>query len=533
MDEENLLIHGGEIITMDESAPSAEAVAVQKGTIARVGSAKDCREALGADFEDIDLEGRVLAPGFIDTHLHPVLMVYFDLNVDLRGIKSMGELKDRIRKMADSDPSAQWIVGLQFDEQELETPRLPDRRDLDEACSDRPVVVIKHDGHMVITNTRAIEACEVGPETFDPEGGVIEREKDGGANGQFRETAMMIPLNKMPLPDLDKLTAGARKTFLKLAASGITSVGSVLQTGEEGPAGSSGKFDVLAMQMLLTQIPISMYTLLIADDVAKIGEVKKTGLESGVPGGHKIGGIKIFSDGSFGACTACMRDPYSDQPDKSGFLVRSEEDIFSRMAAAHQAGYQIATHAIGDKANRVCIDLYKRLLKEMPRADHRHRLEHASLLDADMIKDMARLGLIVSSQPQFIHSEKHWLHKRLGPERAKWTYPFRSLVAGGVKVAGASDAPVESVDVLDSIYVLATREGFETRQCISAADAMRMFTIDAAYAQFEDKVKGSISQGKRADMIILSENPITSALDKIRGIRVLRTFHGGKTIYGE
>jgi hypothetical protein len=201
------------------------------------------------------------------------------------------------------------------------------------------------------------------------------------------------------------------------------------------------------------------------------------------------------------------------------------------MVFAHQAGLQVCIHAIGDIGNRKVIDLYDRLLKEYPRDDHRHRIEHASLLDASMLADMVRLGLVVSTQPLFIHSEKHWLHKRLGPDRTAWTYPYRSLLKAGVTVAGASDCPVESTDVIHAIACCVTREGFEPAQAIAPEQALRMFTIAAAYAQFEESVKGSLSVGKRADMVILSANPASVLPDEIMSIRVERTICGGKVIH--
>jgi hypothetical protein len=305
----------------------------------------------------------------------------------------------------------------------------------------------------------------------------------------------------------------------------------VLQTDEEGPAGASGAFDVLALEMLLDHIPVNLYGLLIAKELEKIEQARQTLLHQSEPGGNRIGALKIFSDGTFGSCTALMREPYADQPDRRGFLTKSEEEIYRRMVSAHTAGLQIAVHAIGDAANRKCIDLYDRLFSEYPAENRRHRLEHASVLDAEMIADIARLGLIVSTQPLFIHSEKHWLHTRLGLERAQWTYPFRALIDAGVTVAGASDAPVESTDVLHAIECCVTREGFEPQQGLTPAEAIRMFTLDAAYAQFEESVKGSISVGKRADMFVLSANPVSVPHQQIRDIRVQRTIIGGRTFY--
>lgn len=531
MSAAKLLYHGGDIYTVDAEIVSPEAVAVEDGMIVAVGSRQDCQAALSEGYEEIDLRGRALLPGFIDTHMHPVVLTFFDMNTDLRGAESIEEIKEALRAASQSDSSGDWVVGLQFDEQNLRDPRLLDRHDLDEACPDRPALVIKHDGHMVIGNTKAIEAAGVSAETPDPEGGVIDREDDGFPAGPFRENATTLLLSAMPMPEMDSLLEGAKSAFEKLAAKGITSIGSVLQTSEEGPSGSSGAFDVMAMCMLIEHIPVNMYGLLITDDVAKIEEARQTPLHTDEPGGHNVGAVKIFSDGTYGSCTACMYEPFTDQPDKRGFMVRSEKDLYSTMKAAHEAGLQIAVHAIGDLANATCIKLIERLLIESPREDHRHRIEHASSLSASMIADIARLGIAISTQPLFIHSEKHWLEKRLGPERVKWAYPYRALLDAGVRIGGASDAPVESTDVLHAIECCVTREGFETAQSITAAEAVRMYTLDAAYCQFEDSVKGSISVGKRADMVILSANPVSIAPEEISKIRIEQTIVGGRTVF--
>ncbi len=528
---EGQLYFGGEVYTVDEALPAARAVAVRDGRIIEVGSEAGCRAALGKDFEAVDLKGRALLPGFIDTHLHPVLMIYFDMNLDLRGTRSMKELERKMREAVRKGKKDDWVVGLQFDEEALDEPRLLDRRDLDDLCPDRPAIIIKHDGHMVMANTRAIEAAGISASTPDPEGGRIDREQDGRPAGVFRESASQVILGAMPMPDIPAFLGGAAGTFSRLAACGITSAGIVLQTGEEGPAGSSGRFDVLAMQMLVEKVPISLYGLLIADSAGKVEEARKTGLHGSEVGGHRIGGLKIFADGTFGSCTAYMNEPFTDQPSSTGFMVRDPGDIYRLMVEAHEAGLQVCVHAIGDLANRTVVDLYDRLLTEHPRPDHRHRLEHASIVDDGIISDIARLGLVISSQPLFIHSEKHWLKKRLGPKRAKMTYPFRSFLDAGIKLAGASDAPIESSDVLHAIQVCVTRDGFEPHQAISAAQAVRMFTLDAAYAQFEDKVKGSISPGKRADMVVLSRNPLSVPAEEIRSIRVEETICGGNIIY--
>jgi len=229
MPDKGQLYFGGEIYTVDEVQPTADAVAVRDGKIIAVGSKEQCESALGGEYESIDLRGAAMLPGFIDTHMHPVVLTFFDMNVDLRNATSVEEIKQALRAAAESDSTENWIVGLQFDEQNLRDPRLLNRHDLDEACPDRPALVIKHDGHMVILNTKAIEASGISADTPDPEGGVIDREDDGYPAGPFRENATQTPLSTMPMPEIDSLVEGAKAAFAKLAAKGITSIGAVMQ----------------------------------------------------------------------------------------------------------------------------------------------------------------------------------------------------------------------------------------------------------------------------------------------------------------
>jgi predicted amidohydrolase YtcJ len=233
-----------------------------------------------------------------------------------------------------------------------------------------------------------------------------------------------------------------------------------------------------------------------------------------------------------GACTAWMHKPFLDQPDKSGFCVYDNlEVLYNQMVIAHDLGFQIGVHAIGDKGNRVLVDLYKRLLTEHPKKDHRHRIEHASLLTDDVINDMKELGLIASIQPPFITTDAKLADYRLGPERSEYTYPFKSLVDAGVVCASGSDCPVEDPDVIWGLHALVNRNGFIPEQCISIEEALKSYTINGAYAAFEDDVKGSIEVGKLADLVILDKNPLEVPKDEIKNIQVIETIIRGKTVY--
>ncbi len=531
------LYYNGEIYTVDERCTTAEALAVKGGRIAAVGSLAECQTVLGKNFETVNLENGALLPGFIDTHLHPIIMIYFALNLNLSGVYSVAEMQNKVREAAAKEKWKPWILGFQFDDQALRERRPVTRHDLDAACATRPVALITTDGHKVIVNTKAIEESGITEKTADPQGGKIVREENGYPIGIFQEQALNLIMDQAPMPELEEIQEAASSVFTSLAASGITSIGAVLQTGDEGPAGKNGAFDLPLMEMLLDQIPLSIYSLIIARDLAQVEAARQTGLHQSHEGDigpvRTIGGVKIFCDGTLQAGTAYMEQPYTNQPDNSGFMIHEPEDLYQRMAEAHQAGLQIAIHAIGDAANRTCIDLYKRLLENYPRQNHRHRLEHASVLNADLIADLARLGLVVSSQPSFLYTENYWLQRQIGPERCRWAYPYRSLVEAGVKLAGASDAPICLPAVLQGLQCLVTREGFMPEQSLSAAQALRAYTIDAAYAQFEEQIKGSLSVGKRADLVVLSANPVRVEPEQMTEIRVRRTICGGMTIFSE
>ena len=528
MSDRGQLYFNGTARTMDPASPLAEAVAVKNGRIIAVGAKSTCTAALEKGYEPVDLQGAVLLPGFIDTHLHPVMLIFFALNCDLGGAKSIGAVQLGLREALLKKGGDSWLIGLNFDEQNMRERRVPDRHDLDHVSPDRPVIVIKHDGHSVFANTRAIEAAGVTASSPNPEAGVIERESSGYPSGVFRELAAQLILNAMPMPELPVLIEGARQTFNRLASLGLTSLGVVLQTGEEGPAGSAGSFDVPAMQLFLEHCPLSLYSLLITSDVAGLDGLKDSALNHGA---NHLGGVKLFADGTFGSSTAYMFQPFSDDPQKKGMLMHPPEELYRRMAAAHNAGWQVCVHAIGDAANRLCVELYARLFKEFPRTGCRHRIEHGSIVDEKTMTELSRLGIVVSTQPMFIHSEKGWLRRRLGTERCKAIYPLRSFLDAGVKVAGASDAPIESQDVLHAIRCCVTREGFEPHQRISVEEAFRMYTLDAAYAQFQEGIKGSITVGKRADLVIIDRDPFKMDPDLITDIKLVRTVVAGETVY--
>lgn len=528
------LYTNADVVTLEPAQPQATALAVRGERIAAIGSLDECRERLHAigvdDIEILDLGGACIVPGFIDTHLHPIGVLYFDMNADLRGVRSIAAVQEVLRAAAARVAAGEWVVGLQLEDADLAERRLPSRAELDAACPHHPVVVLKHDGHSATANSLAFAAAGIDATTADPSGGRIERDPDGAPAGPCREAAAQHLFGAVPAPSLDRLQATARASFGRLAACGITSAGVILQTDAEGPGGAAGSLEWLALSMLLDEVPFDTYAILVGRSVDAALAARSSALHD-PSAGRRVGGFKIFADGTFGSCTAHMRDAFADRPGEHGFLTLAAEEIEARMHAAHAAGLQICVHAIGDAAIERCTELFERLLAAHPRPDHRHRIEHASLVPPDLVPRLARLGLCVSTQPLFIHSEKTWLPRRLGAGRTPHTYPLRALLDAGIRVGGASDAPIESTNVLHAIECCVTREGFEPQQGLTPYEALCLFTRDAAYLQFEENEKGTLAPGKRADLVVLSANPLTVGRDRIAAIEVRRTVAGGRVTF--
>lgn len=529
-----VLYTGAEVVTLEPGAASAEAIATLDGRILAVGSEAACREALrpAPDVVEVAFPGRCILPGFIDTHLHPLGILYFDMNADLRGARDIADLQASLRRADARLGAGEWIIGLQLDVEALAERRMPTRVELDGASSSRPLVVLAHDGHSASGNSLALAAAGIDASTPDPAGGRIERAADGSPAGPCRETASQMLMGAVPEISLERLQATAGPSFARLAACGITSAGVVLQTDEEGPGGAAAQLESLALQVLLDAVPFCTYAILIGRTVDAALAARSTALHDPAAG-RRVGGFKIFADGTLGSATACMRSPFADFADQCGYLTLDDEELHARMRGAHAAGLQVCVHAIGDGAVERCVEHFEQILADLPRSDHRHRLEHASVVPPELLPRMARLGLHIATQPLFIHSEKMWLHRRLGAERARYVYPLRAFADAGLVMGGASDAPVESPDVLHAIQCCVTREGFETHQALTPAEALRMYTRDAARLQFEEDEKGTLAPGKRADLVVLSANPLDVEADRIASLRVLRTVVGGRITHDE
>jgi predicted amidohydrolase YtcJ len=525
------IFYGGNIITINLNQPIVDAIAIEGEKIVAIGSFDHVKQKIGNEARFINLEGKTMIPGFIESHMHPTTLIFSYLNVDLSSCKSLKEVQDKIINASEKKSPDELIFGYTLKEEEFDVPSLPTRWDLDVCIN--PVFILRYDGHIGVANSKALELMGIDINTEVPEGGEIRRDENGHINGVISEEALNLVFSTatkylMPKPDVLKKTAIKAHKFL--AEKGITSIHGIFDYDKD--EGGLSLIELPIYKSIQEVILQNCYAMICTDYPKKLLELKKKPLDGGkLDSKFKLNTLKLFLDGSFGARTACMWEPFSDAPDTCGFCTVTEDEIYEKMKIAHKLGFQIVTHAIGDKANRIVVDLYKKLLNEFPREDHRHRVEHASILTEDVIEDMREYGIIASCQPPFINSEYKWLEKRLGKERCKYTYPMKSIVDAGVKLISGSDCPIEDPSPILGLHALVTRNGFVPEQCISIEDALKTYTINAAYAAFEEDIKGSIEVGKLADLVILDKNPLETPKEQIQKMQILETIIRGKSVF--
>ncbi len=531
VESKSKVFYGGTIITMNPKQPLVNAVGILGEKIVAIGELKEVTKELGEELEIIELKGNTLIPGFIDCHLHPIQFLLHLLNPDLSNVKRLEDLQSILKKAVEEKSVDELTIGFNFSEEKFDDPVLPTRWDLDRACPNKPVFILRYDGHIGVANSKALELAEIDENTEIP-GGEIRKNEKGELAGVISEKALSLILSKITIPKKEDLDKAASKAFEIFASNGITSLQGIVYYGKKSEYGLFGSSEISILTSIQDKILQDWYIMVNTEDPLKILDLKKPPLDEGKKDGKfKVGSLKLFLDGSFGAKTACMFEAFSDAPEMCGFCIIDEDKIYEKMKLAHNNGFQIIIHAIGDKANRIAVDLYKKLLDEFPRNNHRHRIEHASVLTRDVIEDMKDYGIIASCQPPFLNSEYTWLEKRIGKERCKYTYPFKSLVNNNVVLISGSDCPVEDTSVISGLHALVTRNNFIPEECLTIEEALKTYTINAAYAAFEEEIKGSIEVGKFADLVILDKNPLEVPKEEIKTIQVLETIIRGNTVF--
>lgn len=525
------LFYNGRIITMDPQRPVAEAIFARGGRIAGVGSTEEMAALAGAGAERYDLKGMTVIPGLTDAHAHFPGYALSLAALDLSGTRSLGEILEMVRSKAATEEKGEWISGRGWDQNDWVSKDFPDRTGLDLASPDNPVLLVRVCGHAALANSAALELAGIDSSTGDPEGGRIVRGVSGRPTGLLLDEAISMVRKVIPPVSRDekkRLFARAARNCLEAGLTGVHDMGIGSET-------ASIYREMFAEGIL--PLRLTVYYNYDEEDLDSLVAAELAGHYA--DDHYAVAGVKFFVDGSLGARSAALLGDYSDDPGNRGLLMMDPEELSGRIRAVHEKGFPVAAHAIGDRANRTILDIFEKVLAESPRGDMRHRVEHAQVISPGDIGRFAVLGVIPSMQ--FVHctSDMPWAPERLGEERLAGAYAWRSLIMTGCRIPGGSDFPVESIDPFRGIYAAVTRmddmgepaSGWFPAQRLTVEEALRSFTIDAAWAARQEETRGSIEKGKLADFVVISEDITSIDPARILEIEVIATVLGQEIVY--
>ncbi|HEX7050150.1 MAG TPA: amidohydrolase [Longimicrobiales bacterium] len=539
----DLVLTNGKVVTVDSVRPEAEAVAIAGDTIVAVGSTSDIEPYIGESTRVIDLDGRLAIPGFIEGHGHFLRIGEAKMILDLTQARSWDEIVAMVADAAREAEPGEWILGRGWHQEkwdEVPTPNVdgvPLHDELSAVSPENPVYLTHASGHASFANARALSLAGIGPDTPDPEGGTIVRDpRTGRATGLLRERAQGLVSAAMDRGRSSETEAARIRRAIELASQEVISKG--ITTFHD--AGSSfALIDVYRRMAEAGELPVRLYVMVRNETNETMAEKLPEYRMIGVADHHlTVRAIKRQVDGALGSHGAWLLEPYIDLPSSTGLVLEPLDEIRETAELAIKYGFQLNTHAIGDRANREMLDLYESVFKEHPEAtDLRWRIEHAQHLDPADVPRFHELGIIASMQGIHATSDGPWVAKRLGEERTQATsYLWHSLIESGAVVTNGTDAPVEDVSPIASFYAAVSRrlaDGsvFMPEQRMTREEALRSYTINNAYAAFQEDIKGSITPGKLADIVVLSRDIMTIPEDQIPDTRVLYTIIGGQVLY--
>jgi predicted amidohydrolase YtcJ len=522
----------GKIYTVNEKQPLAQAVVIEGNKIIFVGSDAEAKKIIDASTKIVDLKGKLMLPGFIDDHVHFINGGNYLLGIDLRPAKSTTEFKNILKEYAEKHPD-KWITGGYWDHEKWEKKELPTKEMIDEVVPDQPVFVERLDGHMGVANSYVLKLAGITRETKNPDGGIIVKDpKTGEPTGVLKDNAMNFVYNIIPPATFKENYDAALAALNEAKRLGLTSVQDITYDDHLEVYKKLREEGKLTCR-IYTRMPIAEYKKLVDQNI-------QVGYGDDL---IRMGSLKAFADGSLGSSTAWFFDKYNQDTTTYGLpmdiITNGEMEKWCTDADLHHL--QISVHAIGDRANSYMLDLFSKIEKENPKWDRRFRIEHAQHVRFQDIPKFAELGVIASVQPYHCIDDGVWAEKRIGPERIKYTYPFKFFLEAGVNVCFGTDWYVAPLNPLLGLYAAVTRRtlddknlnGWIPEQKISIEDAIKCYTLNSAYAGFEENIKGSIEVGKLADLIVLSEDILTIDPVNIKDAQVLMTVFDGKIIYNQ
>lgn len=524
----DLVIINATVHTMNRQQPAAQAVAVYGNRIVAVGSTGEIKKLVGTRTRVIDAGGRLLLPGFNDSHVHFLSGGAQLSSVDLRDAKTPQEFAERIRRFAEKLPRGRWMTGGDWDHERWAGAQLPTKELIDAFTPNTPVFVNRLDGHMALANSVALKLAGVTRETKDPPGGLIVRDAQGEPTGILKDAAMNFVYAKIPPASFAERLDAARAATNHAASLGVTSV-------QDMSAGD----DVGVYQTLLERNELKTRVYAVAplpswERLAQTGLLAHFGNDM-----LRVGGLKGFADGSLGSTTALLFEPYNDAPNMRGLRGEEMDGMLERTRGADRAGLQVMIHAIGDAANDQILSIYEQVARENGERDRRFRIEHAQHLRPQDIARFGRDKVIASMQPYHCIDDGRWAEKRIGHERAKTTYAFRSLLDSGAVLAFGTDWSVAPLNPLFGVYAAVTRRTLDGRnpagwipeQKISVEETVRAYTYGSAYAEGTEQTKGTIAPGLLADMVLLSDDIFQIDPVKIENVTVRLTIMDGRVVY--
>jgi predicted amidohydrolase YtcJ len=527
-----LILFNGSVWTVQSGLPHAEAVAVAGGKIYAVGSSKDILKLRSRKTRQIDCRGFFVLPGFIDSHTHFLYGGFSLSSLELYSAASKEEFISRIRDKALALSPGEWILNGDWDHQKFDPPQLPDKEWIDSITPDNPVWVNRHDGHMALANSLALKIAGVTKDTLSPPGGeVIKDPQTGELTGILKDAAMELVTSILPDPSLDEKIKAARAALKHAARLGITSIHDMNFEASYEALIQIRRSEGLTAR-LYGYVPIARPEIY-SDIQSKLDSAD---------GYLRLGGLKGFVDGSLGSSTALFFEPYADNPQTTGLLV---PDMFpdgvmeERIRQAEENGHQVAVHAIGDRANNMLLDIYEKVIANSGNRDRRWRVEHAQHLLSEDIERFGKVGIFASVQPYHAIDDGRWAAKKIGRERTRFTYAFKSLLDNGALLVFGSDWTVAPMDPLIGIYAAVSRRtldgknpgGWHPEQKITLEEAIKGYTINGAYAEFSEQMKGTIEKGKMADMVVLDTDLFEASVEDILKTRVVMTIVGGRVVY--